>query len=200
MSPTFLPPTTIPELATELEEDDDNSEVEVEDVSEVEEERVGEVEIDENLPGLEESLGLEVDEGIPELEESLGPEINEGEPELEESLGSEGEDEGDVTLLSLASEGENESAYEDAQSSVDAETQSSVDLNESFHSTLNDSLDLIDDESTSWCARRSTRERRAPQKFTYDEPGEPSQVSSGLTSLRNPIEFYRKKKVRRKKK
>ena len=150
-----------------------------------------------SVPGLEESIGLEVDEDVPELEGSLGLEVDESVPELEESLGSEDGDEGDVTL-SVASG--NESAYEDAQSAVDSETQSSVDMNESFHSTLDDSLDLVDDESTAWCARWSARERRPPQKFTYDEPGEPSQVSSGLTSLRNPIEFYRKKKVRRKKK
>lgn len=200
VSPTSLPPTIIPELATELDESDNNSEVEVvtedadDSVSEIEVEDLNEVEIQ-----LEEGQDgeVEVDESVPGLEESLGLEVDESVPELEESLGSEDGDEGDVTL-SVASG--NESAYEDAQSAVDSETQSSVDMNESFHSTLDDSLDLVDDESTAWCARRSAREKRPPVKFTYDVPGEPSQVKSGLTSLRNPIEFYRKKKVRRKKK
>ena len=51
MSPTSLPPTIIPELATELDESDNNSEVEVvtedadDSVSEIEVEDLNEVEI-----------------------------------------------------------------------------------------------------------------------------------------------------------
>ena len=68
--------------------------------------------------------------------------------------------------LNADSESEVGSAY---HSTFD-DGQSSVDLDETFYSTFNNSLDLESDEEP---PRRGTRERRPPKKMVYDELGKP---------------------------
>ena len=59
---------------------------------------------------------------------------------------------------------------EDDDGSVYHSVESSVDLDESFHSTFNNSLDLEPDEQL---PRRGTRERRPPKTLVYDVLGHP---------------------------
>ena len=90
--------------------------------------------------------------------------------------GESTDDEGDKTVNrsqeSELSQNESESAYEDYE---DPEWS----LDDSFHSTFNESMDLVDDAELAGCStRRSTRNRLAPKKLVYDELGQPGWKSS----------------------
>ena len=121
--------------------------------------------------------GSDVDAGAESDVES----VEEFEVEVEESVEEvevEGSDEeSDQTIQDGRLEepsGSESSEYHDATSSVSH--------NESFHSTLNDSLDLEPDVPRP--TRRMTRKVEAPKRMTYEELGVP--VFKTRTRVKRP--------------
>ena len=171
----------IPEPENEVEVEVTESEAEVTE---------SEVEVSE-----EEDIEIEIGEAEGEvvLSEYENDVVEEREL-IEELLGKE---RAEVGLVESSDELEETLNAEYAESDVSENAYYSVesgDLDESFHSTFNNSLDLEPNEEP---PRRGTRERRPPKTFVYDVLGHPALKSRSKVLVHEDDTRKEKKRSRR---